>query len=187
MTAPRRTAGRTQQPAKTETKPENPRVTTTPAARMAWKIEIALPSGGTISVNASNNIDLLAAYNGLLAAHDALQCGVCQGTDVRLTHKKLSNEDGEYDQFVMCCKDPNCRGMYSFSIFRDAPDMLVESFNEKYRGWYAPSTQPNGDGNGNGGSKPTSARGSQSSSRSSRQSRQQVDEQEEENEDPVPF
>ena len=51
MTTPRRTTGRTQQAAKTETRPENPRFVTTPAEKnkMAWKIEIELPSGGTIS------------------------------------------------------------------------------------------------------------------------------------------
>jgi hypothetical protein len=65
MTQPRRTTGRTQQ-AKQPAKQENPRVTTTPLEKnkMSWKIEMELPAGGKISVNASNNIDLLAAYTG---------------------------------------------------------------------------------------------------------------------------
>ena len=184
MTVPRRTAGRTQQPAKQE----NPRVTTTPVNKTAWKIELPLPDGGTISVNAANNIDLLAAYSGLLAVNDALQCGKCQGTNLRLTHKTLSGSDGDYDQYVMCCQNHDCRGMYSFSVYRDAPDMLVESFKDEFRGWFLPEKQSNGNGNGNGNSGRASTRGSQPPSRSSRQSRQQKEEQEEGSGDEnVPF
>jgi hypothetical protein len=177
MTQPRRTTGRTQQ-AKQPAKQENPRVTTTPLEKnkMAWKIELELPAGGTISVNAANNIDLLAAYNGLMTVQEALKCEKCQGTNVRLTHKTMSGSDGDYEQYVMCCQNPDCRAMYSFSALRDAPEMLVESHKEEYRGW----TLPNSQSNGNGGSKQTSTRGGQSQSRSTRQSRQQEEEYEEE-------
>ena len=176
MTQTRRTTGRTQ-PAKQPAKQENPRVTTTPLEKnkMAWKIELELPAGGTISVNAANNIDLLAAYNGLMTVQEALKCEKCQGTDVRLTHKTMAGSDGDYEQYVMCCQNPDCRAMYSFSVLRDAPEMLLESFNEKFRGWFIP--QSNGDSNGN---KQTSTRSSQPQSRSTRQSRQQEEEYEEE-------
>jgi len=153
--------------AQQQPKQENPRLTTAPGdkARLAWKIEKELPDGGTVSVNAATNIDLLAAYNGLMAVQDALKCGICQGTNVRLTHKTMSGSDGEYDQFVMCCQNPDCRGMYSFSVLRDAPDMLVENFQEKYRGWFDPAS-----GNGNGGSKEAPSRGSRSQDKPTRAS-----------------
>jgi len=170
-----RTTGRAQQ----QPKQENPRVTTPPSdhANLAWKIEMKLPAVGTISVNASNNIDLLSAYNGLMAVQDALQCGKCQGTNVRLTHKTMTGQNGEYDQFVMCCQNPDCRAMYSFSVMRDAPDMLVESFKDEFKGWFLPT-----NGNGNGGSKEAPSRGSRtetkpsartSQSRTSRTTRQE--------------
>jgi len=185
-----RTTGRAQQ----QPKQENPRVTTAPGdkARLAWKIEKELPDGGTVSVNAATNIDLLAAYNGLMAVQDALKCGICQGTNVRLTHKTMSGSDGEYDQFVMCCQNPDCRGMYSFSVLRDAPDMLVENFKEEYRNWFDPTSQSNGNGNG----KQTQTRGSRSQDKptrasQSRSSRKQEPEDEYETEDSdsdqVPF
>ena len=187
MTQTRRTTGRTQQ-AKQPAKQENPRVTTTPLEKnkMTWKIELELPAGGTISVNAANNIDLLAAYNGLMTVQEALRCEKCQGIDVRLTHKTLTGTDGDYDQYVMFCQNPDCRAMYSFSALRDAPEMLVENHKDEFRGW----TLPNSQSNGNGG-KQTSTRGSQSQSRTSRQSRQQeegYEEEEGEGEgDSVPF
>ena len=107
-----------------------------------------------------------------------------------MTHKTLSNEDGEYDQFVMFCQNPDCRAMYSFSVLKDAHDMLVESFKEEYRGWVLPISQSNDNGNGHSNersSKQTSTRGSQSQSRTSRTSRQQEPEQAEESEESVPF
>ena len=122
-------------------------------AGAVWKIEIPLESGGTISVQANTNIDLLAAYPGLLAVKRALSCPVDADYDLRLMERETqSGRPG----FSVCCFSPRkgnneqstLLSQLSLNTTNINPDLLLEA-DEQYREWYMPDSQGNQNNQGN--------------------------------------
>jgi len=122
-----------------------------------WSISLPLPAGGTCTVKASNNIGLLAAYQGLIAIRRAAQpCPVCNNWSLKLMER---DSGGDSPFYSMQCQtwngDKQCPGQLSFGVMKECSNMLVTSFKEGYREWY---TGENGNGSSNEGNGGRSSR-----------------------------
>jgi len=129
-------------------------------AKLEYRIENETESG-RVSVTADTQLDALAAYSGLVSLQRAISCGICGSGNTKLTYREAQGNNGTYRQYVMLCQHKDCPGMLSFSVGRDDPNTLLESFNEQYREWYDPRTS----GNNSGGNQRTSRGDSGSSDR----------------------
>ena len=151
-------------------------INTVPTGKQAWKIEIPLEGGGTISFAGDTSVDILAAHKSLRALATATCCGHCQSHNTLLLHRQMSGQNGNYTQYFMLCGD--CKAGYSFSFSKDDENLLTESFNEEYRGWRK-YDQTNGNGNGNSNGNGQSSR--QQRNNQSSQSRNQGNQQRQQN------
>jgi len=128
---------------------------------LVWSMELPLPDGGVIRVQANDSYSLLAAYPGMLALGKAVQCNVCQSTDVKLTEKKM---DGGWTAYLMRCQVPDCGAYLSLQSPADYQDMAIISYKEEFSDWIKSEKRDNdnsrdnsrsnsrGDGNRSGGS-----------------------------------
>jgi len=138
-----------------------PRLDTAPDVedKLVWEMSVG-PDGRTVNVKSKTNLGLLAAYSALNRTHKALQCPGCGGTNLRLTQREMSNDNGTFQSYVMCCGNRDCGGMLSFGNSNKYPDLLTEPFDDRFKEWWFPQREEVPT--------PTSAPAPQASARSSR-------------------
>ena len=166
-------------------------------ADLVWTLELPIPDGGVVRVQANDNISLLAAYPGLIAIGKALQCTVCQSTDVKLSERDM--DGGRWISHQMRCQSPNCGAWLALpGHSKECPDMAIISYKDEFKDWVAAKkgdSDNKDNSRGNSRSSGSSGRGSggrasrDNSSRSSGRGRQQEqdDYDEPSNDEEVPF
>jgi len=117
-----------------------------PQDEQSWTLTLPFEGGGTISFTGRTNADVLAAHKGMRAVIEATCCTECQSHNTTLLQRQMNGKNGDYTQFFMTCND--CGAGYSFTTQLDHDCLLVESFNEEYRGWRK-TNQSNDNNNGN--------------------------------------
>jgi hypothetical protein len=122
--------------------------TTSPTGNQAWKIEMPLDGGGTISFSGDSNKDILAAYKGMQAVVGATCCGCCKSHNTRLGQRQITSTNGSFTQYFMVCD--SCGAGYSLSTNKDHKSLLTDSVDKQYQGWI-PRQNNNGNGNNSGG------------------------------------